>query len=135
MHACGDPAKKGDTMLIIRREQFEAFSAAARRHLCDRLCELLMQVLPDHTANFEPADLVAFVETGMSRAMAWGFTWDSTIGDYVALCLQIGADFDREPAVQQVFKDNTIPVEQRVAVLFQRLTPAEWQAVAKRAEQ
>ena len=119
-------------MLIIRREQIEAFRAAARRRLCDRICKLLMERFPDHADKYDPADLVAFVETGMDRARAWGFTWDSTIGDYVALRLQVGADFDREPEVRRVFEDNTIPVEQRVASLVERLTRAEWQAIAER---
>jgi len=120
-------------MLIIRREQIEAFRAAARRRLCDRICTLLLQMFPDHTATFAPADLVAFVDTGIDRGLTWGFTWDSTIGDYVALRLQVGADFDREPEVRRVFEDNTIPVEQRVTALVERLTMAEWQAIARRA--
>ena len=104
-------------MLIIREEQRAAFRAAARRRLCDRICMLLLQMLPDRTAKFEQAELVAFVDTGIDRALAWGFTWDSTIGDYIALSLQRGADFDRVPEVRRVFEDGTIPVESRVRML------------------
>ena len=114
-------------MLIIREEQRAAFRAAARRRLCDRICMLLLQMLPDRTAKFEQAELVAFVDTGIDRALAWGFTWDSTIGDYIALSLQRGADFDRVPEVRRVFEDGTIPVKARVRVLVERFTGAEEQ--------
>ena len=116
-------------MLTIRKAQFDVFYDAARTRFAERLCALLREAYPQCVASFVPEELTTFVKEGIVRGQDWGFQSDATLGDYVSLRLQLGPDFDRYPAVRDVLEDQSVPVENRIGVLFHCLSPEEWQAV------
>ena len=103
-------------MLVIRREQWEAFERAARAALERRLHRELRGT-PDAPAD---AALAALITAAVDHAAALGIDTPLETRRYVVLALRFGADLADNPAapwIGEVLRDSSMPAADRLALV------------------
>ncbi len=112
--------------MIIRSSQLEAFQAVEDRKFAQRLLKLLSDRLPESLQQAAGDEGLEFVRRGIARARGHGFTWQSTIADFVGIMVQTGSDFDRHPAVAAILERTDLSEGQRMPALLREITQATW---------
>lgn len=128
-------------MLKIRREQFEVFQPVAEAAFVRRVAEHLRETCADAVVQFpnevilvkQIADerLRAVVSDGITRARAYGMTWESAVTAFVVLMFVAAPNFDKHPLIQRVLKDERVAANSRIDQLWERTTDENWEAVRK----
>jgi hypothetical protein len=119
-------------MLKIRAEQMKAFQDAADTAFIKKLSAHLREKhgdtgvqLPSGTfLVFElPTETVeAMIRTGFERAREYGFASE-------ALMIETAPNFDNHPLLQRGLQDERVKLEERLGVLLENATAANWQVV------
>ena len=113
-------------MLTIRPEQFAGFQVLADEHLEQALCDFAREELALWVEGWPPEMLLERVRSGIGRARAYGFTWESSIAKFVALMLRIAPNFDEYPPIAALLARTDIPPEARADLLFTDISPEDW---------
>jgi hypothetical protein len=95
-------------VLVIRKEQIEALSEAARDAFCDRAVEYLRTSFPENTEQYSGADLRAIAQLGLDRTAELGIHRQIDVFRWLNLMFALGFDFDSDPAypwVQDILND------------------------------
>ena len=113
-------------MLIIRRAQMLALDRAIDHVLIDRLLRHFRYRRSGLVRDLSDDELRAWVVLGISRARGYGITWESNIARFVFRMLDIGPLFDQFPPVRQILLKPTIPDEEKMLVIGNTITRAQW---------
>jgi hypothetical protein len=126
-------------MLKIRAEQMKAFQDAADTAFIKKLSAHLREKhgdtgvqLPSGTfLVFElPTETVeAMIRTGFERAREYGFASEADLAGFVALMIETAPNFDNHPLLQRGLQDERVKLEERLGVLLENATAANWQVV------
>ena len=126
-------------MLKIRPAQMQAFQAAADNTFVKKLAAHLREKhgdtgvrLPTETLLvFElPAETLAtLIHTGIARARGYGFVSEADLAGFVAIMFETAPNFDDHPLLQRGLKDERVKLEERIDVLLQNATEANWDIV------
>ena len=81
----------------LRKEQIEAFSAAARQDFEDRMVEHLNEFFPRHCKAMGAEGVRQEVRYGVERARAYDITSQRDVCKYIDLMFVYGRDFDTAP--------------------------------------
>lgn len=111
-------------MLTIRREQMDAFEAAAVRDFERRMLAHVKEHLPKHHAVLGEEILRRVIRYGIGRAEAHGFTAESDVCLYITLMLMLGSRFDEDPQLpwaEEILQDKSLSdPEPRIGQLHDR---------------
>ena len=121
-------------MLHIREEQMAVFQQEAERNFISSVVENLRT---NHAAAVKdtPDDtLHKRVEYGIRRAREYGLSWKNSLTTFVTLMFVIAPDFDRLPAFKKFLTDEGVPPNERMELLLEKTTDADWQEAEKASE-
>jgi len=119
----------GGGMLVIRTAQMEAFRSLTEKLFAQRLCILLRQYQADDCIALGDEELHAFVEQQLLRARHRGFTWETSLGDFVSLSLSVGVNFDQHQFIAPLLDDTSIDIDHRLMVVQRTLEVRDWDEV------
>ncbi|HLG17534.1 MAG TPA: hypothetical protein VJH03_24030 [Blastocatellia bacterium] len=128
-------------MLRIRPEQLEPFKPVAEAAFVRRVTAYVREKhgevvieLPDGARAVKqlPDDaLLEIVRSGIARARSYGMTWESTLTAFVAIMFVVAPNFDEHPLIQRVLKDESVPPDSRIDLLWERTTDQNWEAAQR----
>lgn len=118
-------------MLTLSSDQFATFDNQAEQGFRQQLLAYVLQECPGY-AEVSPITLNRLIGHGLARARRYGFTFQSTLGQFIGLMASIAPDFDGHPAIHALLVNPAIPVEERIARLAERLPAGVWQQAAER---
>jgi len=98
-------------MLIIRKEQEDALTAASEREFVRRMVPHLRETFPLRTHGMNDESIRQLVQGGISRARQRGYTLELSVCLYLHIVLLLGAEFDgdkAEPWVRKVRDDQSL---------------------------
>jgi hypothetical protein len=110
-------------LLLIRKEQIEAFDRDRLRRFEARLCTLLPQHWPDACRALGEDGLRALVHDGVERARAYGIASEPGVTRFLNVMLALGAGFDSDPRypwAAEILGRRGVPEDLRIRQL------AEW---------
>lgn len=120
------PASEGDTVLVIRRSQRDAFQAGLDRRFVRAVTARLMEELPQTFAEADATELEDLALSALGRARAYGLTADPDMSAFVELALLISPRFDEHPFIAAALRDPKVAVGERMAALLARLSAEIW---------
>ncbi|MDC0749145.1 hypothetical protein [Polyangium mundeleinium] len=122
-------------MLTLRRGQQKAFEPLVEDALVEGIFVFLRQCPDPEVHRLDDAHLRAAIRAGVAQGRAFGLTWQSSLGAFVGLSLVVGPRFHEHPAVRAVLSDESIPQDERIRLLGERLSDEEWEAAAECASE
>jgi len=84
-------------MLQLRKEQMQAFAAAAEERFAVELVDHLFHFSPFHARQLGTDVVGSIVRYGIEKAKAYGFTQKGPIRFYLELMFLLGSAFDSDP--------------------------------------
>jgi hypothetical protein len=84
-------------MLKIGKEQVEAFKAQARARFEDELASYFEKNSPNKSHSHDNHTTKKIIQTGIDKALLYGFQSKKEIERYVHLLLMLPADFEVDP--------------------------------------
>jgi len=106
------PERRGAGMLMIRREQFSAFSKSEVRKFEDWMVVHLTKFFPRQCRALGEAKLRAEIQLGIQRAAGHGLKVKRDVCKYIDVMFALGRDFDtdvRFPWALQMLNQQTTP--------------------------
>jgi hypothetical protein len=110
--------------MLIRRQQIEALSEAARSNFESQMCKHLMSFSPVHCGKLGHLVTRDVVRLGIDRAGSYGFTNRGPVRFYIELMIQLGTDYDSDPQLE--WASSTLKAyqpeteEERASLLYDR---------------
>lgn len=115
----------GRLLVVIRREQIEAFAEAARRRFENEMVDLVHDDWPVRCAELESGKAAssdpvrAEVKEAVVRALKYGMDDEADIEDFVGLCFQRGLRFEEESEeLAAIMRDDNLPGAAKMALLL-----------------
>jgi hypothetical protein len=97
-------------MLVIRRAQLEQIGRAMRAPFVELLAAHLQEYFPDRCARLGPAAALRdWIEDGIARAGGYGIDVERDVCRFLDMRMELGDDFDRDPALPWAHKVLTDP--------------------------
>jgi hypothetical protein len=110
-------------MLIVRRDQFDAFSVGDPARFIEQMRQHIVEAMPDEIRGI-PRDLVsAMIATAIERARSHGLRTAEQIAGFVSVMFEIAPNFDEEPTLRTMLSNARVTPVERWESLFTR-TPA-----------
>ena len=75
------------------------------------------------------------IATGIRRARAYGFTWETTIAIFVTFMFTVAPNFDDHPRIRKILQDRQIPANDRIDALLEKTTEQDWEAAKQSADE
>ena len=114
---------------VLRSVQLEAMGKAAEPSFEDETCVYLRTNHAAEVAALNDSVLKRRVKIAIARARSHGVDLQSSITAFVALMFVIAPNFDEHPIANQVLHDETVPANDRLSLLPQRMSLEGWQDV------
>ena len=121
-------------MLHIREEQMAVFQQQAERNFVSSVVENLRTNHPAAVKDTPDDTLHKRVEYGIQSAREYGLSWKNSLSTFVTLMFVIAPDFDRLSAFKQFLTDEGVPPNERMELLLEKTTDADWQEAEKASE-
>ena len=86
-------------MLIIRREQMDAFSPLIRKKFVDEVLAYIRGYYPEDCEALGDEQTRRAIDLGVDRAAAHGFDIKGDVCSYITLMFSLGSYFDEDPLV------------------------------------
>lgn len=122
-------------MLVIRREQLDAFIAADDKELVGLVAAALKTANPLRTLNYNPELLRGMISTGIERARSHGLTRPEDIAAFVAVMFEIAPNFDEQRDIKAILNDANFSPADRFYQLFERASDDAWLEAEKRYDE
>lgn len=114
-------------MLSIRREQRQKVGELAFE---ERTADFCRRCIEPHVARLDDRRLLLRVRHCIARARSYGLSWESSITAFVLHMLSIGPEFDKQPVIQRVLRDESIPVDDRMTAMLGLVDDDDWEEAA-----
>jgi len=128
-------------MLTIRPEQFTAFQSVAEADFEHRILEHLREHHADETVRLPEGDftieklsderMLELIRYGLKRARGYGTTWESSLTSFVVLMFVVAPNFDEQPAIKEVLKDESIEANLRIEEVWEKTSENDWNKSAE----
>ncbi len=122
-------------MFRIREAHLAAFQPLTDRLLGEDIVEHLHENHPEIVDPIPDDTLRAMVAYGVGRARSHNLTWAYSITFFVALMFEIAPNFDEHRPVQRVLQDSSVPPDERMDLLDERISEKEWQEAKELGDQ
>ncbi|MGA1874184.1 MAG: hypothetical protein ACMUIA_01100 [bacterium] len=113
-------------MLIIRKEQMDAFQQHAEETFIHSIFEQLQSSHADAVPNVPAEKVYKRIAYGIEKARAYGLTWQNNITTFVALMFTVAPDFDNHPAFHRYLTDERVEPDKRIGMLLKKITDSDW---------
>lgn len=80
---------------------------------------MLVKLVPKQTLH-------RLVFEGIQHSKKHGFQSEAAQSGFIILMFEIAPNFDEDPAARQILSDSSVPQEDRVRQLAERLTTSDW---------
>jgi hypothetical protein len=114
-------------MLVVRKQQLAALTAAAEQRFLANLCAFVAERSPSVAADQGEAQRM--VEAGVARARGHGLREQRAIALFVMLMFEQAPNFDEHPRVAELLAAPGGSPEARLRRVAGSITEAEWAAV------
>lgn len=119
-------------MLVIRREQLDAFIAANDNELVGLVAAAVKTANALRTSNYGPELLRGMITTGIERARSHGLAKPEDIAAFVAVMFEVAPNFDEQREIKAILDDANFPPSDRFYQLFERASDETWLDAEKR---
>jgi hypothetical protein len=117
-------------MMVIRQEQMDAFNYVNDIEFVERLREMLRNDYPEEGNEYDDEELNELIRQGLHRARRiYGMRWETALGDFCGLRLQLGERFDEEPRINGFLTDEFVPPNERIDRMFIELSQNDWNEI------
>ena len=105
----------------VRLEQYQALEEVSWKDLEDRMVRELVQRFPQPCEKLGQRDLRAFIRFATAKATTYQLAREADLYHFVELMFRLGRDFDKDPQVQAILQDSSVPdPSARLARLYER---------------
>lgn len=118
-------------MLKIRQEQKDAFLPKTDEERIDFIIEHLHEESPERIEDLSPDTLREMVANGIARARSHGLQSLYNLTAFVSIMFEIAPNFDDEPELRQVLRDDNVSVDERFDKLFEPEHDEAWTRAGK----
>lgn len=118
-------------MLVIRKEQIQAFIAADDRELERVVLPAAAAAQQNWSEGAGDVDLERMAGTGIERARRHGLRNAEDIAAFVAVMFAVAPRFDEQPEIRQVLADPAFTPAVRFYQIFDRVPEDSWKAAEK----
>ncbi len=119
-------------MLKITPLQMAVFEQGQEQRFRKQVREEIQQSYAEY-AGISPIILDHLLDLALQRARSYGFTWQSTLGQFVYLMAAIAPNFDLHPAIHAGLVNPGVPVEERINELVKNLPDGVWTEATEHA--
>jgi hypothetical protein len=116
-------------VLTLRDKQFTAIERAQHESFVERLVAQVREHHGEACARLPQPQLRARIDAGLARAAELGFRHQSSLATFVHLMFGVAPGFYLHPQVKAALADATLPLEDRLAALPERLEPRVWDEI------
>ncbi len=116
-------------MLKISDSDFEPRGSEFEQQIID----FIRTELPEHYKDIPPEDGDAMILVGIRRARKWGFIRLSDVMQFVALMVEIAANFDEQPELRSVLENHSPPNSNTISALLDDNLKSAWEDAALNA--
>lgn len=119
----------------------EVFQPLAEADFLNRVVEHLLKYhsdvivdFPDYACLLEEIPKNVFEEMvsgGIARARSYGMEWESTLCSFLVLMFVAAPNFDEHPLIRRVLKDESVPPDSRIKMLWRHISDETWEAVGQ----
>lgn len=113
-------------MLVIRRDQIQAFIANDNTELVSEVTRAVRYAIGDRVAPYDDAELVKMVAIGIERARANNLTAAEDVAAFVAIMFEVAPRFDEQKEVRAALDNDAFPQDERLHRLFDMTQDADW---------
>ena len=113
-------------MLIIRRDQIQAFIASDEDELRSEVGKAVRYAVPERVTPYDDAELLRMVAIGIERARANKLTAAEDIAAFVAVMFAVAPRFDEQKEVREALDNEAFPIGERLVRVFDMAQPAAW---------
>jgi hypothetical protein len=114
-------------MLTIREEQMNAFLLDDEQAFVDFIIEHLNEESPELIDRLPLDALREMVSNGIARAKKYGLRSPEDLTAFVAVMFEIAPNFDEQPEIHQVLQDESIPIDERFDLIFEKVSDEAWE--------
>jgi hypothetical protein len=110
-------------MLKIQQDQIDRMRQGRREQFASKIAEYIARELPDVRASLGEPGLLAAVQAGVTRAVAYLFETHRDVALYVIMTFLTGVDMDKDPLlpwVHTLLTNEKLSPSDRVMALSQR---------------
>ena len=121
--------------MVIRQTQMDAFDGVNDDEFVERLKNILRETYPVESAAYFDDAFEEMIREGLRRArQSYGMRWETALGDFCGLKLQLGERFDEDPEIEPFLTDESVPPNERINRMFRAFGEADWQRVRRRLD-
>jgi hypothetical protein len=131
---CGTNTALRGAMFTFRQDQFDTFQQMADEPFVVAMLDFARKDLAAWVQFDSDAILRERIKSGMARARAHGFQWQSSMAKFVTLMLRFCPNFDSDPAVAALLARTDLAPEIRADLLFSDISAEQWAAIEERYE-
>jgi hypothetical protein len=119
-------------MLAIKRSQREKMGEPAFE---DRTIAFIKEKYLWWVHFLSDDELRMRVVHGIEKGRSYGLTWEFSLTVFVSHMITIGPDFDKQPAIQSVLRDESIIPDYRMeALLGKEVSDQDWEDASDMCE-
>lgn len=123
-------------MLVIRQEQRDVFNDVNDIEFIKRLKEILRDKYPEESYEYNDESLEEMIRQGFYRARKdYGMRWETALGDFCGLKLQLGEHFDEEPQIHYYLTEESVPPDQRINRMFAQIPEKDWNRICQNIDE
>lgn len=118
-------------VLVIRNDQIEKFIRGDEDSFVEHLVTLRKEEDPEIATEYDDTELRNMVRLGIKKAEGYGFDKSKDQSAFVAIMFEIAPNFDTQPEINSVLKDETIDADAKFEKLWSPAVPDEvWEKAA-----
>ncbi|CAN5783866.1 hypothetical protein BH24ACI3_BH24ACI3_02970 [soil metagenome] len=118
-------------MLVIRNDQIEKFIRGDGDDFVEHLVAHRKKEDPDIVTEYDDDQLRNMVRIGINKAENYGFQKSKDQSAFVAIMFEIAPNFDTQPEINVVLKDDSLDAEAKFEKLWSPAVPDEaWEKAA-----
>lgn len=121
-------------MLVIRREQLEAFIAPDETALVQVVSRAVREANGERLSGYDDKELTTMVKIGIERARSRGLKFAEDIAAFVAIMFEVAPRFDEQAEINAALSDENLTPELRLETLFARANEPAWTEAEKKYE-
>jgi len=113
----------------IRAKQIDVLSQPAKDNFVPDMADKLHGDMPWTVEPYSDEELEAEIRRAMTQARRYRIDGPANLDVFCRLWFRIGPEFDEQPRVQHILKNQRKPADVRLRSLQENITPAEWRDI------
>lgn len=114
-------------MLVIRKEQEDTFLLNDGEEFIDFIIEHLQDESPELIYRIPHDTLREMIHNGLKRAKGHGLSSPEDLTAFVSVMFEIAPNFDEQPDIRRVLRDENVPANERFDSIFERVSDEAWE--------